>query len=173
MGNYDVINLEEVNKDGNNDILAISIKVKNMESKDKKKFKSVKASMYLECFKRNDDGDLVSIGYKNRWIDLSFTRDAFNTDCFEGCIVKGISNLSTGTLYVNANYVDAPNSYKVTQDEDGEDVYPKIWVRGGIVGFQKYKPSQDKFNYHKPSNDVIDVEVDDASGEITEITEVE
>lgn len=173
MGNYDVINLEEVNKDGANDILSIAIRVKNLETKDKKKkFKSVKASMYLEVFK-NENGELKSLGYKNRWIDLSFTTDAFNNECYEGCVVKSVSDLSTGTLYVNANYVDAPNSYKVTIDEDGKTKYPKIWVRGGIVGFQKYKPSQDKFNYHKPTSDVIDVDIDDTTGEVTEITEVE
>ena len=165
MGNYAVVNVEEINRNDANDILAITIKVKNLTSNDgKKKFKGLKALMYLRVFKTLLDGSYQDKGFKNYWLDLGFTQDAFKTDCYEGCLVKDVNDLSTGVLYVNANYVDAPSVYKVTKDKDGNDVYPKVWVRGGVVGFQKYKPTQSAFTYQPTSNDVVDAE----TGEVSE-----
>lgn len=162
---YNVVNYEEINKDGNNDILAITIKCKKMETKDgKKKFLSIKGMMYLRCFK-NVDGKSVDTGFKNRWLDLHFTQDAFKTDCYEGLVIHDSNDLSTGVIYVNANYVDAPSVYKVTKDDKGKDVYPQIWIRGGIVGFQKYKPNQSAFNY-QPTIQDAEV-VDDETGEVS------
>ena len=175
---YNVINVENVNRDGSNDILAITIKCQKLSTKDgKKKFLSVKAMMYLRCFK-TIEGKHIDTGYKNRWVDLGFTQDAFKTDCFEGCKIKDVNDLSTGVIYVNANYVDAPSVYKVTKDEDGKDVYPKVWVKGGIVGFEKYKPIQSSFTY-QPSDNVIDAPVDEETGEVkiddtdNEVTSIE
>ena len=168
MNNYAGVNMDEINRNGANDILAITIKVKNLTSKDgKKKFKSVKGMMYIRVFVTQADGSYQDKGYKNYWLDLGFTQDAFKNDCFDGCCVKDVNDLSTGVLYVNANYVDAPSVYKVTKDDEGKDVYPKIWVKGGIVGFQKYKPTQSAFTYQPTTSDVVDA----VTGEVSEVDE--
>ena len=165
MNDYAIVNMEEINKDGSNDILALSIKVRNRTTKDgKKKFKGIKVLMYIRVFKTLVNGEYQDNGFKNYWLDLGFTQDAFKTDCFEGCVAKDINDLSTGVLYVNSNYVDAPLVYKVTQDEDGNDVYPKVWIKGGIVGFQKFKPKQSAFTYQPNTSEVIDAD----TGEVSE-----
>lgn len=168
---YNVINMEDVNRSGSNDILQLQIKVSNLTSKDgKKKFKATKVMMYIRCFKSQEDGKYIDLGFKNRWLDLGFTQDAFSNDCYEGCIVKNVNDLSTGLLYVNANYVDAPSSYRVTKDKDGKDVYPKVWIKGGIIGFQKYKPNQEAFTY-QPSQPSQDAEIVEATGEVVDSDE--
>ena len=43
-----------------------------------------------------------------------------------------------------------PSKYVILEDEDGNDVYPSIWVRGEIVGFIPYTPDDDMFKYHEP-----------------------
>lgn len=159
---YAVIDKNAVNRVSTDDILAIAIRVKNLSSKDgKKKFKSIKAMMYLKVYKTKEDGTYEDKGFRNYWLDLGFTQDAFKTEKYEGCIVNDVNDLSTGTIYVNANYVDAPSVYKVTKDKDGKDLYPKIWVRGGIIGFEKYKPTQNAFSYHPTPSSVMDAEVTD------------
>ena len=165
---YAIIDKVAVNRPSGDDILAIAIRVKNLTTKDgKKKFKGIKAMMYLKVYKTKIDGTYEDMGFKNYWLDLGFTQDAFKTEMYEGCLVKDVNDLSTGTLYVNSNYVDAPSSYKVTKDEDDNDLYPKIWVRGGIIGFEKFKPTQNAFSYHPAPSSVMDAEVteDDESGE--------
>lgn len=163
---YLMVNKENVNRNSSDDILAIAIRVKNLQTKDgKKKFKSIKGMMYIRVFKSNPDGTYTDKGYHNYWLDMGFTQDAFKTDNYEGCIVKDVNDLATGTLYVNANYVDAPSVYKVTKDDEGKDVYPKIWIRGGLIGFEKYKPTQNAFSYHPTPNDVMDAEVTEEDSE--------
>ena len=168
---YEVINKEMVNS-SSEDILAIAIRVKKLTSSDgKKKFKGIKAMMYIRVFKTGDDGKYIDKGYRNYWLDLGFTQDAFKTDNFEGCIVKDVNDLSTGTLYVNANYVDAPSVYKVTKDDEGNDVYPKVWIRGGLIGFEKYKPTQSAFSYHPTPSDVMDAEVSETEEDYSQYTD--
>jgi hypothetical protein len=58
--------------------------------------------------------------------------------------------------------LDIWNSY-VTKDEDGNDVYPEIWIKHSIVGFVPYTPDKDMFKYHKPEK-VIDY--DQETGEV-------
>ena len=162
---YLVVNYEDVNKDSNSDVLGLQVKAKTLTTKDgKKKFQSVKVMMNIRTFV-NKDGKVIDKGYTNRWIDLHFTQDAFKTDCYEGCILKDIKDIKTGMLYVKADYVDAPNVYKVTKDEEGKDIYPSVWIKGGLIGFQKYKPTQNAFTY-QPSvkEDIIDAD----TGEVVE-----
>ena len=174
MGNnqkYELINKDAVNSNSE-DILAIAIRVKNLTTKDgKKKFKSVKAMMHIRVFKTGEDGKYIDRGFRNYWIDLAFTTDAFKTDKYEGCIINDVNDLSTGTLYVNADYVDAPSVYKVTKDKDGKDVYPQIWVRGGLIGFEKFKPTQSAFSYQPTPSDVMDAEVDETEEDYSQYTE--
>lgn len=186
---YQVVNYEEVNQDGSNDILNITIKAKVMKTSKGVKFNSIKAYAYMRylqpmvngkpcyVFDKDTKVEYIDKGMKMLWVDLSFTLDAFKTDCYEGCIIKDINDLKTGSLYVNANYVDKPNVFKITPmvDEEGKQVfdskgkpkmnYPTIWIRGGLIGFQKYKPTQDSFSYH-PNENVIDGVVDEATGEV-------
>ena len=174
MGNnqkYELINKDAVNSNSE-DILAIAIRVKNLTSKDgKKKFKGIKAMMYIRVFKSNPDGTYTDKGFHNYWLDLGFTQDAFKTDKYEGCIINDVNDLSTGTLYVNANYVDAPSVYKVTKDENGKDKYPQVWIRGGLIGFEKYKPTQSAFSYHPTPSDVMDAEVDETEEDYSQYAE--
>lgn len=161
---YNLVNYEEINRDGSSDVLAISIKTKLVKT-DKNTFNGVKALMNIRVFKTGDDGKYIDLGFKNRWIDMRFTQDAFDTDKYEGCKISKVMDLKTGTLFVKADYVDAPSVYKVTKDENGKDVYPSVWVRGGIVGFQKLKPQQNAFNY-QPSPQDAEV-VDEETGEVS------
>ena len=162
---YLVVNYEDVNKEGGSDVLGLQVKAKMMTTKDgKKKFNSIKVMMYIRTLV-NKDGKVIDRGYQNRWIDLRFTQDAFKTDCYEGCILKDVNDIKTGMLYVKADYVDAPNKYQVVKDEDGKDKYPEVWIKGGLIGFQKYKPTQSAFTYQPTTkDDVIDAE----TGEVKE-----
>lgn len=169
---YQVVNYEEVNRTGNEDIIQLQVKVETHNKKQGGKFKVAKVLMYLRCFKSKDDGSYVDLGFKHRWIDLKFRNEpnAFTNDCYEGCIIKSLSDLASGLLYVNANYIDKPSSFKVIKEKNdkGElvDKYPEVWIRGGLIGFQKYKPTQDEFSYH-PSN-IVEASYDEETGEVVE-----
>jgi len=163
-GSFDVSSL---NKTIENQYIAMGIKVSKVKVSNGNTFKSVKAYMLLDCY--NVDGDYE--GEFLRWIDVHFTRDAFkNTQCE----IKAIDDLQSGTLYVLAKNLQAPTTYrpKYEKDKDGNDVldadgerkikYPQIWIKGGIVGFIPYAPSQDKFNRKpKKHEDAKDAEVTD------------
>ena len=171
---YQLVNYEEVNRSSNDDIIMLQVKVETHNKKNNQgKFKVAKVLMYLRCFKSTPDGKYIDTGFKNRWIDLKFRNEpnAFTNDCYEGCIVKAFSDLASGNLYVKADYVDKPSVFKVEKikNDKGElvDKYPEVWIRGGLIGFQKYKPTQDAFTYHP--KDIQDAEVVDAStGEVIE-----
>ena len=122
-------------------IIKITIKCKKVKL-EKNSFNSVKALMYLPAY---DDVDNY-LGKCNRWIDVHFTKDAFKT-APEG--IASVDDLSTGTLYVEAPMIQAPNVYRVRENEEtGELKYPTIWIKGGIKQFDKYVVSQSAFDYH-------------------------
>lgn len=160
-GSFDVSSL---NKTIENQYIAMGIRVSKVKASKGNVFKSVKAYMCLDCY--SVDGDYE--GEFSRWIDVHFTRDAFkNTQCD----IKAIDDLQTGTLYVLSKNLQAPSSYRpeYEKDKDGNEVldsdgerkikYPQIWVKGGIIGFIPYAPSQDKFNRKpKKHNEAVDAE---------------
>lgn len=156
-----VIDTSKLNKKVDNSYLQIGIKCKKMKTKDgKKNFLSVKAYMELECY----DIDGTYEGFKSRWIDVHFTQDAFD-GVDSNCDIKKIDNLQTGTLYVLSKYVQAPTRYQVREEANDEGViekiYPAIWIKGGIVGFIPYTPSQNSFNRTiKKHQDAQDAEVE-------------
>ena len=130
-------------------IIKITIKCKKIKL-EKNSFNSVKALMYLPVY----DNDGNYLGKYNRWIDMHFTKDAFKT-APEG--ISSVDDLSTGTLYVEASSIQAPNVYRVKEDENtGELSYPTIWIKGGIKQFEKYVVSQDAFNHHETNQKLID-----------------
>ena len=189
---YLVVNYEDVNRNGDNDVIVLSVKSKQIPKSDGKgTFPSIKVLMYIRTLQSiGENGEPVYVfdkdtkvtykdrGYMNRWIDLHFTTKAFKEGCYEGCILKDINDIKTGTLYVNANYIDKPNKWIVTPlvDEKGNQVYnkkgepvmkyPEVWIKGGLIGFQKFKPTQSSFSYHP--NNIKDVEVNEVTGEVTE-----
>lgn len=169
-GSFDVSSL---NKNIENQYIAMGIKVSKVKASKGNIFKSVKGYMCLDCY--NVDGDYE--GEFSRWIDVHFTRDAFkNTQCE----IKSIDDLQSGTLYVLAKYLQAPSVYKpeYLKDDEGNEVlttdgervikYPQIWVKGGIVGFIPYAPSQDKFN-RKPKKhaDATDINFEEEAKDLT------
>lgn len=136
------------NKNVGEKIYAISIKCKRVKT-NKVNFNAVSGLMYLPVIK-----DGVDIGEANRWLNVRFTKNAFN-DTPEECKVRSIEDLTTGTLYVKAIKIQAPSRYEPTVNEEtGEVEYPSIWIRGGIVGFEPYVVSEDKFAYHKKEKSI-------------------
>lgn len=131
------------NKKTGDVVIPIAIKCKRIKN-DKVNFNAVSALMYLPVIK-----DGVDIGYRNRWINVHFTKEAFKT-ADKACDITSVEDLRTGTLYVMAKGVQAPNRYEVTEnDETGEVEYPEIWIREGIMGFEPYTVSAESFSYHK------------------------
>ena len=131
------------NKKTGDVVIPMSIKCKKVKT-DKNTFNAVSGLMYLEVIK-----DGVNLGLKNRWLNVHFTKEAFKT-VDEACDVKSVDDLSTGTLYVKAKNIQAPSRYEVkVDDETGELIYPEIWVRGGIMGFEPYVVNASSFEYHK------------------------
>lgn len=149
------------NKDLGEKVLQISIKVKTCKTKGDKphSFKSIKGLKNIPVI--NEDG--LNEGRKNRWLDMHFTKDAFK-DKAEECNISNPDDLSTGFLYVKAKYVQSPSTYKLTEDEDGNNIYPTIWIKGGIVGFEAYVSDQDEFNYHSQQGETVDA----VTGEIVD-----
>lgn len=116
--------------------IRLGIIVRNVKREGKPSFKSVKGYMYLGCY---DNGNYQ--GKKGKWLDVKFTREAFK----DSETVKSVDDLKTGDLYVYATKIQAPSKYEITK-KDGKDVYPVIYIKGGIIGFIPYTPSQEAFN---------------------------
>lgn len=125
------------------DVVGLQIKCKRVKN-EKNDFISVKGLLYLPVY---DDGELI--GKRNRWIDVHFTKDAFK-GVPNQCEIHTPDDLTTGTLYIKKKGIQVPSKYAILEDEDGNDVYPSIWVRGEIVGFIPYTPDDDMFKYHEP-----------------------
>lgn len=145
------------------DVIGLQIKCKRIKN-ESVDFNSVKGMLYLPVYKLNKKGDQVYEGDKNRWLDVHFTKVAFKGVPNE-CDVHSPEDLTTGTLYVKLKGIQTPSKYVVTKDEDGNDVYPEIWIKNSIVGFVPYTPDKDMFKYHKPEKVI---EYDEETGEITE-----
>lgn len=159
------IDTTSLNKSVENQYIAMAIKCKNVKASKGNIFKSVKGYMVLDTY----DIEGNYLGEFAKWIDVHFTKDAF-----DGCMasdIKRIDDLSMGTLYVLSKYLQAPSIYRphYKKDKDNNDVYdengnqvieyPQIWIKGGIVGFIPYTPSQDKFNRKPKHQNVQEAEV--------------
>ena len=141
-------------------VIPISIKCKRIKT-DKVNFNAVSGLMYLPVIENG-----VDLGEANRWLNIHFTKDAFKNVPDE-CDAKSIEDLKTGTLYVKAQFVQAPSRYEVqVNEETGELEYPNIWIRGGIMGFEPYVVSADRFAYHKKEK-VQDAEVTEATFDVS------
>ena len=143
------------------DIIGLTIKCKRIKKGDLD-FNSVKGMLYLPIYELNKKGDLVYKGDGNRWLDVHFMKIAFKGVPNE-CDVHSPEDLTTGTLYVRLKGIQVPSKYVITKDEDGNDIYPEIWVKNSIVGFVPYTPNKDVFKYHKPEKII---EYDEETGEI-------
>lgn len=144
------------------DVVGLQIKCKRVKNGEVD-FNSVKGLLYLPVYEFNKKGDLAFRGYKNRWMDVHFKRTVFKNVPSE-CDVHSAEDLTTGTLYVRLKGIQVPTKYIITKDEDGNDVYPEIWVRSDVVGFIPYTPDKDIFNYHNTAKE-IDFEDDEDSNE--------
>ena len=160
------MDVKVLNQSNDEEIIGLQIKCKRIKDDTKKiNFISVKGMLYLPVYElpKKDGEDLIFRGYHNRWIDVHFTMDAFN-NVPEGCKVHKPDDLKTGMLYLEIGSIQVPSKYVITKDEDDNDVYPQIWIRGGICGLVPYKPNKDMFNYHKPEKIL---ETDPETGEVT------
>lgn len=160
------IDINEINKGIKitNEYRKIRIFVSKKNKKDGGSFIAVKAQMYLDTFTKEG----ISLGKRNVSVDVSFTKEAFD-DCPNQCGLRRVDDLKSGYLYVLAKYIQAPFNYKVKKNDEDKLVYPKVWVKGGIVGFEPLTVSQDAFEYHE----VNDYVVDDESGEVIDLTKDE
>lgn len=133
-------------------IIKVQIKCRNIQKKDKSgTFKSVK--FWKKVIVINDG---IVEGKKGRWMDLKFTKKAFNKDCN----VHSIDDLTSGFLYVRANGLQAPKTYVIKEDENGDPIYPNGWVKdGSVLGFEPYVEEQDDYSYDNDKKDVVDAEV--------------
>lgn len=153
------------NPNASENIIRLCIRCKKRKSSKGIEFNTAQVSIYLDCY--DEDGNFEEKA--NRWVDLKFKREAFKEAVGETINVSSIDDLSGGFLYVKGGYIDKPKRYQIKDkvdkngntiyDENGEALkqFPECWIKGGIIGFEKYVPSQDDFEYHKKEN-VIDAE---------------
>ena len=159
----EVKDLVDYNTKIGEDVIGLQIKCKRIKNDDVD-FNSVKGMLYLPIYELNKKGELVYKKDGNRWLDVHFKKVAFKGVPNE-CDVHSPEDLTTGKLYVRLKGIQVPNKYVVTKDEDGNDIYPEIWVKSDVVGFIPYTPDKDVFNYHKPERVI---EYDEETGEVTE-----
>lgn len=95
-----------------NDLIKIMITKRNQKSKDgKKKYSIFRTKMNLIVKGEEEKGKQA------RWITVKFPSDV------------DVKELSRGLLTVKVADISFPSVYEVTQDENGKDVYPVVWVR--------------------------------------------
>jgi hypothetical protein len=147
------------NKNSGESVIKLQIRTK-VQRTEKNSFNTVKVLMHLPVFM-----DGVYEGIKNRWVDVKFKKDAFKFVSGD-CNVHSVDDLTTGFLYVKAKSINAPLKYEIkVDDESGELIYPTVWIRGSIVGFEPYCVSQSQFDYVAP---VTDVEIEPEQDVATE-----
>lgn len=95
----------------------------------------------------NDDGTRTRKG-----IDVKFTQKAFNnTKLNEKDITRGV-------LEVRADALGCPDKYEITQDKNGKNIYPAVWVRdGGVVSFEERKVEHE-FHFTPVDGNELDTE---------------
>lgn len=93
-------------------------------TKDGRKF--TKFSTKANFVVKDENGEIL--GKKPKYINLRFTKDAF-----DGSKVK-LSEIKRGLLVVDGKCVSCPTIYEITE-KDGKKVYPECWIRGGVQSF--------------------------------------
>lgn len=171
------------NQNKGENVLALSIRVKPMQTKDGKKFNKIEVfANYKKFFVWKSDVDLTKcikdgkyisdeygdfsniiedVGARSKWTNLSFLENAFD-NVPEECSIKSPSKLVTGTLYVKAKGVDKKSSFGPYLDKDGKVKYTKVWIKSDIVGFEALTIDQDEFSFNQePHQDVIETVCDE------------
>ena len=122
------------------------------------------------------DGDEY-LGVKVKRMSVHFRKGAFKNSAN----VKSPEDeeFKSGYLFVKAKGLRIPNVYRVTEEKDekgnviyNEDgtaklKYPEIWVESDVLGLQAFVTSQSALDVDS-DNDVVDVKVDEETGEILE-----
>ena len=88
---------------------------------------------------------------KIHYVNVKFTDDAFN-----GSEVKK-DDIKRGILRVDADKVGIPDKWEVTTNENGKEVYPQCWIRGGINSFT---PVKREHEFHFDTSDIISEEAE-------------
>ena len=101
-----------------------------VEKKDGKTFPKFLTKMNIVVKNEEEKGPQA------KWVQVKFNQEN----------VK-ISSLSSGTIEVEASKLNCPYKYEIKKDENGNDVYPYIYVQD-IVNFEKFvrEVTQDMFN---------------------------
>ena len=96
-----------------NDLVTLIIKSKMIKSKDgKKKFRSFRTPMNLIVVGEEEKGKQV------KDVTVKFTSDVDS------------KNITYGKLTCYVRDLGFPSKYEVTEDENGNKVYPTVWIRG-------------------------------------------
>ena len=141
----------------NDEIRRLKISVRTMTKKDgRSTFKQVKGYVILPTL--DHDGNKLFEGVRK--ISVHFRKKAF--DNAKNC--KSIDDLKSGYLYVKACGLRIPPYYQVTLDNDGNEVYPSIWIDSDILGFEPKVVAQSNLNVDDYEGDTYDAE----TGEIIE-----
>lgn len=127
-----------------NDLIKIMITKRNQKSKDGKKRYSIFRTKMNLIVKGEEEK-----GKQQKWITVKFPSDVDTKE------------LSRGLLTVKVADVSFPNVFEVTQDENGKDVYPVVWIRA----FKEFRSIE-----REVENPFI---TDEFDTEETEIEEVE
>ena len=127
--------------------ITLFLYVSTLKSKDgTRKFRKVSTKAIFN----GENGEEVT-----KYVDVRFTEDAF-----KGSPISE-KDLKRGKLTVDASKVGLPIKWEITKDENGKDVYPVCWIRGGIVKFEEvpYNVNQSRFVCDESSTE--EVELDD------------
>lgn len=127
-----------------NDLIKIMITKRNQKSKDGKKRYSIFRTKMNLIVKGEEEK-----GKQEKWITVKFPSDVDTKE------------LSRGLLTVKVADISFPSVFEVTQDENGKDVYPVVWIRA----FKEFRSIE-----REVENPFI---TDEFDTEETEIEEVE
>lgn len=197
---YNAISQNVLNQNYGDLIVKISIYVETRKKKDGTSYPYISAKGKYNII---ENGEIKDKSMK--WVDLHFTKEAFKKDCSDLLQVHTPDDLSTGWLFVKAKYVQKGKNYEVKEaywlndkhekltseplDENGNElepafskngkrlnVYPNMWIKGGVIAFQPKVVSQEDFE----EDEFIDVkpeeavsQVDFETGEIIESSQEE
>ena len=96
-----------------NDLITIIIKSKMNKTTDgKKKFRSYRTPMNLIVVGQEEKGKQI------REVTVKFVSDVDS------------KNITNGKLTCYVKDLNFPRKYEITENENGEKVYPVVWVRG-------------------------------------------
>ena len=97
-----------------NDLVTLIIKSKTVKSKDgKKKFRTFRTPMNLIVRGEEEKGKQV------KEVTVKFVSDVDTKNITNGKLTCYVRDLGFPSKY-----------YEVTEDENGEKVYPTVWIRG-------------------------------------------